>query len=564
MDGLYSFVLVDDEPEIREGIRNTIPWEALGFSFAGGCANGFEALDLAERIQPDVVMTDINMPFLDGLAFADRLSALSPAAKVLIITGYDDFEYVRKALRLQVYDYIVKPITPEELRAALKKLKATLDGERAERLNLERIKRQLAESLPLLRERFLARLIEGKIDRELVQERAAYFDLPLPLDGSAYQCLTADFIRRRGGEGFDIDLLAQRNILEQSLDAGDAPGLLFQDRDDRLTLLIWGADPVRLYREGLKTAESLCRNLFSIGLKDSIVGVGEPVGNLESLPESWNQAADAFRTAALRGKSGVAVYREVTGKTGALKSGPDPHWERRIAAALKSGERDEASRLVGEMAEYFRRVPFAIEEYHIKLSLILAALIRCCEDLEIPDREIFPFGMDPFAEITRLASLDAVRFWFVGLTERISAYTQTRQENFAQVKVREALEYLEAHYDDPYLSLQGLCKKLDISMSYFSANLKKYHDKTFVEELTAIRLTKAMELLRTTDLMTYEIADKIGYRDAHYFSLSFRKYTGFTATEYRNAVPGAAGISGVIAGNAGNAGIGAAGHAHAP
>jgi AraC-like DNA-binding protein len=150
------------------------------------------------------------------------------------------------------------------------------------------------------------------------------------------------------------------------------------------------------------------------------------------------------------------------------------------------------------------------------VEALLAAQLRCCEDLEIPGREIFPSGMDPFAEIAQLTSLDVVRLWFVGLTERIAGYTQTRQENFAQVKVREALEYLESHYADSSLSLQGLCKKLDISMSYFSANLKKYHDKTFVEELTAIRLTKAMELLRTTDLMTYEIADRIGYRDGRY------------------------------------------------
>ncbi|MDR1374799.1 MAG: hypothetical protein LBJ24_07495 [Treponema sp.] len=122
------------------------------------------------------------------------------------------------------------------------------------------------------------------------------------------------------------------------------------------------------------------------------------------------------------------------------------------------------------MAAYFQQVPFTVEEYRIKLALILAALIRCCEDLEIPGAEIFSSGMDPFAEIARLTSLDAVRLWFTGLTERIACYTQTRQENFAQVKVREALEYLESRYADPSLSLQSLCKKLDISMSYFSAN----------------------------------------------------------------------------------------------
>ncbi|MDR2185800.1 MAG: response regulator [Treponema sp.] len=553
MDGLYSFVLVDDETEIREGIRNAIPWEELGFSFAGACTNGFEALDLVERIRPDVVMTDINMPFMDGLSFADRLPGVSPMTKVLIISGYDDFEYARRALQLQVYDYIIKPVTPPEFKEVLSKLKRTLDEEREKRRDLEHIKKQLAESLPLLRERFLVRLIEGKPDREAIRERVSYFDLSLPLDSAAYDCLVLDFVRRRGGENFDIDLLTERNMLEKILGtkpetAVFTPGILFQDSADRLVILIWGDTPPRVYREGLKTAEFLCHNLQSLGFKDISLGVGEAADALESLSVSYNTAVEALSAAQLRGKTGVAAYREVMGKTGASRPGPDPHWEKRIVAALKAGGRDEASRLVGEMTAYFQQVPFTLEEFRIKLALVLAALIRCCEDLEIPGAEIFPSGMDPFAETARLASLDAVRLWFTGLTERIACYTQTRQENFAQVKVREALEYLESHYADPSLSLQGLCKRLDISMSYFSANLKKYHNKTFVEELTAIRLAKAMELLRTTDLMTYEIAGRIGYRDAHYFSLCFRKYTGLTATEYRFANAGGAGPVNAAAG----------------
>jgi two-component system response regulator YesN len=253
---------------------------------------------------------------------------------------------------------------------------------------------------------------------------------------------------------------------------------------------------------------------------------------------------DALTAAALRGRSGVSVYREVVGKTGhpdEVPRGTGKHeeenvpWEKQIAAALKTGGGDAARRLIGEMIDYYQNTPFNIEEYHSKLALVLASIIRGCEDLEINRDEIFLPGSDPFGEITGIKNLDEVRRWFTGLAERITDYTRVRQENFAQVKVREALEFLESNYADPNLSLQNLCKKLDISMSYFSAILKKYHDRTFVDVLTDIRLNKAMELLRTTDLMTYEIAEKIGYRDAHYFSLSFRKYSGLTATEYRNS-----------------------------
>ena len=535
----YSFVLVDDEPEIREGIRDAIPWEDLGFSFAGACANGFEALELAERIRPDVVMTDINMPFMDGLALADRLLLALPDTKVLIISGYDDFEYARKALRLQVYDYIVKPITPGEFKTALGKLKQTLDAEQESRRDLEHIKKQLAETIPLLRERFLAHLIEGKLDRSGIPEGFAYFDLPLPFEGAAYQCLVLDFIRRRKGEDFHIDLITGRNILERF--AGSfGPGIVFQDAADRLVILIWGKNRADVYREGLKAAELLWHKLQSLRFKDIAVGVGEAVDSLESLETAYNTAAGALAWGMLREKIGLTAYREVMGKTELREggTGPSTGWGREIVSALKIGAGEEARRHIGAMVDYFRKTPLTIDDYHIKLRLVLAALLQGLEDMEIPQREIFPPSSDPFADIKQLKSLDEVRDWFLLLADTIGSYTNTRQENFALVKAREALDYLETHYDDPALSLQGLCKKLDISTSYFSAVLKKHHDKTFVEELTGIRIRKAMELLRTTDLMTYEIAEKIGYRDAHYFSLSFRKFTGLTPTEYRNANTG--------------------------
>jgi two-component system response regulator YesN len=544
MDGrLYTFILVDDEPEIREGIRNSIPWEELGFFFAGACANGYEALELAERIQPDAVLTDINMPFLDGLSFTDRLLTAVPGVKVLIISGYDDFEYARKALQLQVYDYIVKPVTPGELRGILEKLRASLDRDREERLNINHIKEQLAQSIPLLRERFLSRLVEGKLEGETIRERIGYFGLSLPAENTSYQCLILDFVRRREGENFDIDLLAQRNILEKSLNAaagsntaGISTDLLFRDRDDRLALLLWGGDGVRLYRTGLRIAEGLCRDLGAAGFKETVIGVGEAAADIKEIPRSYDTAADALTAAALRGKSGVTAYRELVGKTGVTREEETAsRWDRRIYSALKAGDSESARRCVKEMVSSFRDAPFTLESYHRRITLALAALIQFCTDLEIPEGAVFPPPSNPFAEIAALENLEEVESRMAGFLERIARYAEARQDNFAQVKVREALDYLESHYADPGLSLRGLCKTLDISMSYFSAVLKKYHDRTFVEELTAIRLNRAMELLRTTDMLTYEIAEKTGYRDAHYFSLSFRKYTGMTTTEYRNS-----------------------------
>jgi len=257
------------------------------------------------------------------------------------------------------------------------------------------------------------------------------------------------------------------------------------------------------------------------------------VAEFGNLHQSYTDAIRTLQLALLRGKTGVSAFREL-GTTIGSERFSRPAWGKAIASALRVCDLDECRKHIAAMTEFFRSRPFDMDEYHASLRLALAAILQSLEDLEIPAREIFPPDCDPFAQLRQLKSLDEVGSWFGELAVRVVSFAGTRQENFAGAKVREALEYLETHYADPDLSMQTLCKDLYISTSYLSANLKRYHDRTFVEQLTDIRIRKAKELLRTTALKTYEIAEKAGYRDAHYFSLSFRKMASCTPTEYRN------------------------------
>jgi two-component system response regulator YesN len=163
-----------------------------------------------------VLITDINMPFMDGLVLSEIVLDRFPHTKVLIISGYDDFEYARKALQLQVHDYIVKPITPTEFKATLTKLKTALDHEREAKQDLERIKKQLAENLPLIKERFFNRLLNGSISEEEAIERCQYFGISLTIPLMALHCMVFDFIRHHEGEDFDINVLRVKDIIIQN------------------------------------------------------------------------------------------------------------------------------------------------------------------------------------------------------------------------------------------------------------------------------------------------------------------------------------------------------------
>ena len=174
---LYKVLLVDDEEDIRVGISRKMDWSGLGFELVGEAENGRDALELAESVQPDVVLTDIKMPFMDGLELCSILTKRLPGSKFVVFSGFDDFEYAKQAVRMNVSEYILKPINAAELSAVLQKLKEQLDAERTERQNQETLRQRYEESLPVLRSLFLSRLLEGRVDR--TEELAARYDVDL-------------------------------------------------------------------------------------------------------------------------------------------------------------------------------------------------------------------------------------------------------------------------------------------------------------------------------------------------------------------------------------------------
>ncbi|MBM6838691.1 response regulator, partial [Clostridium saudiense] len=159
-------MVVDDEEEIRLGIIKKIPWEEYGFKVIGDAENGQEALEKAEKLRPDIVMTDIKMPFMDGLELGKKLTKKMPESKIIIFSGSDDFEYAQKAIKINVIDYVLKPINSNELIEILKRLKVKLDKEYDDKINLESLHNHYLESLPILREQFLASVIEGRQSKE--------------------------------------------------------------------------------------------------------------------------------------------------------------------------------------------------------------------------------------------------------------------------------------------------------------------------------------------------------------------------------------------------------------
>lgn len=187
---MYKIILVDDEDEVREGIKHKISWSKYGFELVGDFDNGRDALEAIEQHRPDVIITDICMPFMDGLGLARAVMDRYRDMKVIIVTGYEDFEYAKQAITLKVTEYLLKPINAREFAEFLSKMKQDLDEEHLQKANLVKLRMQLNQSLPLLRERFLEQLVTTRMKSEEIENKLSYFHIPL--QGQVYLALVID------------------------------------------------------------------------------------------------------------------------------------------------------------------------------------------------------------------------------------------------------------------------------------------------------------------------------------------------------------------------------------
>ena len=202
----YTVLLVDDEEEVSQIIMKKLDWEEIGFSVVGYACNGVKALEMVEEYQPDVVMTDIKMPYMNGMELSHHIKMEYPTTKILIFTGFDEFEYAREAIHLEVEEYVLKPVNSMELTNVFRQLKMKLDQEISEKRNMEILKRYYMESLPLLQANFYSMLMEGRVREE---EISGYLsDCQLSFDGPFFCCLVVHTSSSQMPENMNILLLS--------------------------------------------------------------------------------------------------------------------------------------------------------------------------------------------------------------------------------------------------------------------------------------------------------------------------------------------------------------------
>jgi two-component system response regulator YesN len=534
---MYKIIIADDEDEVREGIKLKTDWAACGFELVGDFDNGREVFDSMETLQPDVIITDICMPFMDGLQLADSIAQQHRDVKIVFVTGFEDFEYAKQAIKLNVKDYLLKPINAHEFMNLLITIKQELDEERKKKEDLNDLRIQLNQSFPLFRERFLDIMITTRMPKAEIERKFRYFRLSL--FGPFYIVLVADIdefmLDSHGDPDTESELLrfAAFNIVKEVFEDQNG-GIVFRTRENKIVMLYSGVVE-EIQTLGQSLAEKAKYNIEKYFKIKMSIGIGRLVSDMEGLAKSYQEALSALDYRFLVGRNKIVSINDLEyGKSSDSISYNE--WEKKLLSALKTGNSIIASETIFEWMEDLKTSRYSIEKCYGLIHKFLISLMHLVETIGFDHSEVFK--TDPFTQIMALKTLDDVQLYLIKTCKQIITYLSEKRTDVTKLQMLQAEAYILEHYGEENCSINQVCSHIYMSISYFSAQFKQHTGKTFVEYLTRIRLEKAKELLHITQLKTYDIAARVGYEDPQYFSVIFKKSTGMTPKEYRTLKKG--------------------------
>lgn len=530
---MYKAILVDDEYLTRNAISKNTPWEEAGFSLVGTAENGKAAITLIEETTPDLVLTDICMPVLDGIGLASYVHEHHPEIMVVIISGYDDFDYAKQAMSVGVSDYFLKPITSMELVEELKKIQKKLDASAKKREQLEKIQQEFRKNMPILRNHFLNRLLEGNYPSNDIAPRMAYFGLELTGELQAVTMIeledTAAFLKRYPEMTQELLEFSVANISEEIV-RENSHVIFWQNTENRSICIFSEESEEALQKEIEKVGGSIVEALQRFMKIKVCILVGQTVSGPEKWAASYAGALRARENRFLLEEHVFVYEKDFLGRkeNGYLRTF---FWVDQLVLSIKLNKLAELKETVSLMFREFRDSGCERKKLLLHIQNIVLTILINLEDNEV-DISKETQEADFINHLSEFGHLADVEVRFLEFCNRLSADIAGKRESANQKQAVLALDYMEKNYSNVNLSLGSVCSYLSVSTSYFSTIFKNATGETFVEALTRIRMEKARGMLETSNMKSYEVALAAGYNDPHYFSSIFKKHTGMTPTEY--------------------------------
>ncbi|MGI6685745.1 MAG: response regulator [Bacillota bacterium] len=534
---MLRIMIVDDEPLERQGIKLILETYRPQDQIVGEAGDGEEAIQVATRVKPDVILLDIRMPGLDGIEVAKILRPILPDTRIVVISAHSEFSYAKKAVALGTSDYLLKPVDTEEMIDLLDHLEAEVSEERESKEEMERLRTMLKDAMPLIRVGFVMDLINGSLTNdEEVNSRAKFLGIHQPLRLALH--IWIDDLS--GLKTYRSELehqILQKKVSDAIQEAiNDWPGaLLVQIGSGQFVILLpFKADEEEgvIRENSQKLGDHICCVVRTRTKATVTVGLGRPAKNAAGLARSHTEALTAGEFRLIYGGDQAIHADDVTTpheKGLLLEQGN----EKGMAMAIRMGDWEKTKQhFLALWADMPKEQMLSAADIRMKLLEVSALASRSAIEGGVKVEEITSLSIPTDKEISFLNSLpkihEQVLSWLGELVGRVRSSREFRNASL----VEKAVHYMEENFQME-LSLEDVAQQVYLSPCYFSRLFKQVKGWSFSEYLTQVRMEEARRLLINSDLQISEIAARVGYRDARYFSQVFKRNEGCTPISYR-------------------------------
>lgn len=520
---MYKLMLIDDEEEIRFGIRSVIDWSSHDIEICGEAANGVEALEKIEIMKPDIILVDIRMPRMDGMELLGALEAKGSHQKVIVLSSYDEFEYAKKAMSYGVKEYLLKPCRPEDIVGAVEKVVQEINTEKALSQKMIQMAATAKQGELLNRERQLIRLLDGQV---LQPETIGALRADYKISDSCYLAsIKVTHPSLHLGDDRNLELFCVRNVVQELLQTICMDTVI---KDGEIVILcqcdVNGLN--RTLLPELKHLQSYLHKKMKLAVS---IGVSESFGGLSEIGQAYVKSQKALEKVFFFGDMSLIVYSDVLNTDTKTLEYPSAA-QSELLTALFSGTIEDVK---FSWRKYFgilrTQTPSVTYMFQCCSALLLTVHQKYMEKNISIDEQLSKNLYELISEENHTTAelLDSTILKL--LTDFYDCMHKNQSGNHI---INVCTKYIKEHYDEE-LTLEIVGEAAHISPGYLSQLFKQVMGVKFIDYIHTVRIDNACELLKDIGLRAYDIAPMVGYKTEKYFSKKFKAIKGMSPSEYR-------------------------------
>lgn len=526
---MIKVLITDDEIQIRKGLRLKVDWEKEGFEIVEEASNGKEALEILENMDIDLVITDMRMPIIDGVELAKRCHIEFPHVKIIVLSGYSDFDYVRNSLKQGVKDYLLKPVAPDELEEALRKIRREIKLEKNKEAELIRINQLANLHLQEMQEQYILYLVkEERLQPYIVKERLQQLKLEELLNVNAkVQFITVEI--REYDDSIKLEELPFQMLCREIAKEQEGTYLFNDPSYTKMVQFLQLLDSETSTRT-TQLVERIQQSITKYLKVDTVIGIGNVVSDLTEYRTGFISSLFAWSQSKLGTRSQV-IDQTITREEVFFFS---PDIEKKVTNAIEHADihsfKENLLSILGGKKNH------SVSSFSFSANHLLFLLGSQAKKYDIETNDIQNSIWNCQQNIWKLNSQHKVKDDLIMLAQLIME--RVRHARFSnQTLIESVRNYVDLHYASE-ISLTALSTIFHINSAHLSETFKHHVGKNFSDYLVNLRMEKATELLKDNQLKIIDVANLVGFSSSGYFSTVFKKHFGQTPVEFRNSITG--------------------------